>query len=355
MTLLTAGTRISPTLVVDRFIGQGAYAEVHRVDHEYLGWQAVKLFKQVASLDQTREMLEEARLLSTLGHANIVRLFDAGTVTTPEGVRGWFTMEYVVGGNLERLVSSHRGIVPVDVVVTVLEQTAAGLAVAHAQSPPVVHRDLTLANILVGYDGAGLRVRISDFGLAKKADPFTLLASAQGTCAFLAPEVLRDEGYSCAADVWSLGTVAYRLLTNRFPYDDGDPLSSWSAARFRRPLLPPSRFNVDVGDDLDGLVLSMLDVDRGRRPSDAVALVERLHDLRGHAGRTRRPPSEPEPPRTEQDVAAAGMAVRAHALATDPAQLDRAADLLEEAISLSPRLLAHHLPHLLVWRRGVMM
>ena len=97
--LLSTGDRVSDTLVIDRLLGEGAFAEVHRVKHEFLGWQAMKLFKRVASLDETRRMLEEARLLSTLGHPNIVRLFDASTVSTPEGMRGFFTMEYVAGGS----------------------------------------------------------------------------------------------------------------------------------------------------------------------------------------------------------------------------------------------------------------
>ncbi|HEX8347276.1 MAG TPA: hypothetical protein VF657_21440, partial [Actinoplanes sp.] len=62
MTLLKPGDRVSETLVVDRMLGEGAFAEVHRVRHRYLGWQAMKVFKRVASTAQTRAMLGEARL-----------------------------------------------------------------------------------------------------------------------------------------------------------------------------------------------------------------------------------------------------------------------------------------------------
>ncbi|MGQ0576471.1 MAG: serine/threonine-protein kinase [Pseudonocardia sp.] len=353
MTLISPGTRISPTLVAERLLGEGAYAEVHRVVHEYLGWQAMKLFKQVTSLERTRELLDEARLLSTLGHANIVRLFDAGTVSTADGVRGFFTMEYVVGGSLERLVESHRAAVPVDVAVEVLAQVAAGLAVAHDQAPPIVHRDLTLANILVGYDASGMRIRISDFGLAKHADPFTGLASAQGTYAFLAPEVLRGEGYGCHSDVWSLGTIAYLLLTNHFPFDDGNPMSSYSLARFRRPLLAPSRFNDEVDAALDDLVLAMLAVDPRERPASAVDLAGPLSELRAGGGRVGAATAAVDS--TPPDEHAQRLADEAVALARHPATLNQAADLMEEAVTLAPRLRAEHLPQLVLWRRGVMM
>jgi serine/threonine protein kinase len=188
-TLLTRGQRINSALVVDRRLGEGAFAEVYRVRHHILGWQALKLFKHVASPAATSRMFDEARILSTLGHPNIIRVFGAGTVQTSEGVRGCITMEYVAGGSLERLAASHAGAVPVGEATAVLRQAAEGLAVAHERQHPIVHRDLSLANVLITYDESGLRVKVSDFGLAKVTDPGTMAASAQGTVAYMPPEV----------------------------------------------------------------------------------------------------------------------------------------------------------------------
>jgi serine/threonine protein kinase len=198
--LLRQGQRINSALVVDRRLGEGAFAEVYRVRHHILGWQALKLFKHVASLEATSRMLDEARILSTLGHPNIIWVFDAGTVRTSEGVRGYITMEYVEGGSLERLVESHAGVVPVGEVTAVLRQAAEGVAVAHERPHPIVHRDLSLANVLITYDETGLRVKVSDFGLAKETDPGTMAASAQGTVACMPPEALR----------WSSGPLSSR-------------------------------------------------------------------------------------------------------------------------------------------------
>ncbi|MDG4787793.1 protein kinase [Micromonospora sp. WMMD1102] len=345
--MLASGDRVTETLVVDRLLGEGAFAEVHRVRHEYLGWQAMKVFKQVVSLDETRTLLEEARLLSTLGHPNIVRVFDAGTVRTSNGVRGFFTMEYVAGGSLERLIRAHAPAMPVELAVEAAEQIAAGLTVAHEQDPPILHRDLTLANILVGYDGSGLRVRVSDFGLAKRADPFTMLASAQGTFAFMAPEVLRREGYSRASDVWSVGTIGYLLLTGRLPYDDGAPLSSYSPGRFARAPLPPSRYHPEVDPELDRIILSALQVDPADRPASAGVLAAELRDRRlgGAASGRGGPP----------DARARRLATEALALARQAGQLDRAAELMAEALELAPDLRARYQPRLALWRRGVTM
>ncbi|MFD7517836.1 serine/threonine-protein kinase [Streptomyces niveus] len=391
MTLLVSGDRVSDTLVIDRSLGEGAFAEVHRVRHEYLGWQAMKLFKRVASKEETVRMLDEARLLSTLGHPNIVRVFDANTVRTPEGVRGFFTMEYVAGGSLERLAAAHKSMVPRDLVAEVVTQIASGLAVAHDQDPPIVHRDVTMANVLVGYDGTGMRVRVSDFGLAKRADPFTHLASAQGTYAFMAPEVMRNQGYSCASDVWSVGVIAYLLLTNRFPFHQGgEEFSSFSFGRFNRSLLPPSSYNDEVDAELDRIVLAMLELDPQNRPATAQvlgdALRERAEAMAGAgaaagdsvgdsagdsvggaaasggsavsvtsagsakaAGSARSAVNRPPTQRARR------LAEEALELARSPGELDRAADLMEEAVNLSPYLRDLHLSKLTLWRRGVMM
>jgi serine/threonine-protein kinase len=354
MGLLSPGDRVGEALVVDRFLGEGAFAEAYRVEHAYLGRQALKLFKQVASEQESRALLDEARLLSTLGHPNIVRIFDAGTVRTPAGRRGWFTMEYVPGGTLQRFAAGHRPAVPTPIATEVITQVASGLALAHDQDPPILHRDLTTANILVGYDGTGLRVRISDFGLAKRADPFTMLASAQGTYAFRAPEVLRGIGYSRPGDVWAVGTIAYLLLTNHLPFDTAGPFEPLRMARFRRPLLPPSSYNESVDADLDAIVLAALEVDRTRRTQGARELLDGLlarggnsalrpyapSGTAGHAG----PPSE----------RARRLVEEARALARTPGELPRAADLLEEAVGLSPRLRERHLETLILWRRGVL-
>lgn len=337
MALLNSGDRVTATLVIDRLLGEGAFAEVHRVRHEHLGLQAMKLFKRVASLEETHEMLDEARLLSTLGHPNIVRLFDAGTVRTPQGLRGYFTMEYVPGGSLESLYTAYPRGIPKDLAVRVTEQLAGGLALAHEQDPPVVHRDLTPANVLIGYEGSAVRIRVSDFGLAKRADPVTRLASGRGTLAFMAPEVLGYRGHSCASDVWSMGTIAYLLLTGRLPYGEGLGLS-----RFDRMLLPPSRYNDDVDRRLDEIIVATLALDPRDRPATAGELSAALSERRAAV----------EGPPDERARRIAAEALRLYRV---PGQLGRATELMEEAVELWPPLRELHLSRLVLWRRGVIM
>ena len=98
--MLQDGQVIRETYEVERFLGEGACAEVYRVKHRFLGRQAMKVFKRVGmSLNEIEEMLGEAILLSQIGHPNIVRVFDANVLQSSRGVCGYFTMENIPGGS----------------------------------------------------------------------------------------------------------------------------------------------------------------------------------------------------------------------------------------------------------------
>jgi serine/threonine protein kinase len=103
MPLLQEGQIIRDTYEVERFLGEGAFAEVFRVKHRFLGRQATKVFKRGGmTIKEIEDMLGEAIMLSRLGHPNIVRVFDANVLRTEHGLYGFFTMENVPGGSLEK-------------------------------------------------------------------------------------------------------------------------------------------------------------------------------------------------------------------------------------------------------------
>jgi eukaryotic-like serine/threonine-protein kinase len=212
MRLLREGQLVGDTYEVEKFLGEGAFAEVYRVKHRFLGRQAMKVFKMAhITLEETRDILGEAAILSRIGHPNIVRVFHADLTNTESGRSAFFTMEYVAGGSLENFWKSFGvAFVPVETSVDIMRQVCRGLSVAHGEKPPIVHRDIAPQNILIGYDATGLRVRVSDFGLAKRVNPLTLLVSARGRRRFKAPEVFRKGGNdSCAGDVWALGCTLH--------------------------------------------------------------------------------------------------------------------------------------------------
>lgn len=368
MPLLEEGQTVRDTYEVEVLLGEGAFAEVYRVKHRFMGRQAMKVFKLVGmTLDETVRMLEEPILLSRINHPNIVHVFDANVTETSKGICGFYTMEYVAGGNLERFWRSHGSrFVPVETSVHLIRQVCRGLALAHAERPPIVHRDVKPQNILVGYDATGLSARLSDFGLAKRVNPLTMLATSRGTRAFKAPEALRDwQKDSCAGDVWALGMTLYLLLTDRMPFSDLTDFDDTDFTRFERPLVPPSQLNAAVDSALDRIVARALSLDPHVRYGTALALLEDLEPWRP------RPIGEPaknlfwgQPsdvsksalgaPSSADERAARAMATEALRLAREAGRLGDAADLMEGAFNKWPGLRDEYEYQVKFWRRGVL-
>ncbi|WP_007519663.1 serine/threonine-protein kinase [Pseudofrankia saprophytica] len=296
MPLLGEGQVIRDTYRVERFLGEGAFAEVYRVRHPFLGRQAMKVFRRPGlSTNDIEKALGEAVLLSRLGHPNIVRVFDANTLETSSGVFGYFTMEYVPGGTLADHLAAHRGFLPVAEAVDIAVQVCRGLAVAHQKNPPIIHRDIKPQNLLMGHDGDATRVLVSDFGLARAVNPWTLMASTRGTMAFKAPETFLDpRGDSRAGDVWAIGSVLYLLLTAQMPHPElvaADPLAgAWYTGR----LIPPRELRYVVDERLEKIVTRSLALDPSQRHVSAPELLTDLESWRTPAAPVP-PPSVPPP------------------------------------------------------------
>ena len=385
MPLLSEGQSIRDTYEVERFLGEGAFAEVYRVRHRFLGRQAMKVFKKEGmSASEVEKMLSEAILLSRIGHPNIVRVFDANVMETDAGLRGYFTMENVAGGTLDAFWRSFGSrLLPVPTAVDLARQICRGLAVAHSESPPVIHRDIKPQNILVGYEASGLRARISDFGLARQVNPLTLLASAAGTLPFKPPEVFESaRSDSPAGDVYAVGVTLYLLLSDCFPYEIGPDFSTIAPSDFDTPPRPLSELNLDVDTALSDIVMRCIRRDRAERYPDARALLaaleswhakaqgersrgEKTHaegaknaEKKSHAESAKSAESVPSraPKSTPQDLARASeMARLALKTAREDGRLAEAADLMEEAFNLQPGLRDKYASRVKLWRAGVSM
>lgn len=364
--ILQEGQQVSTTYTVERFLGEGAFAEVYRVRHRYLGRQALKIFKRSGmSAKEIEEMLIEPIMLSQIGHPNIIRVFDANVVETPHGYHGYFTMEYVAGGSLESFWKSFGvELMPTATAIDIITQATRGIAVAHNERPPIVHRDIKPDNILVGYDASGLRVRVSDFGLAKRANPLTLLVSARGARIFKAPEVFSDpQADSCRGDVWAMGCTLYLLLTDRFPFQDstGGPLID--EASFRRCAVPPSTYNPQVGNLLDQIACRCLEVDPEDRYPSAKELLKDLEKWKP-APEGKKPESKVLSADSQKSALgelssldqakAREMADKALRMAKRADRLAEAADLMEEACNKWPDLRQEYAYQIRLWRKGIM-
>jgi eukaryotic-like serine/threonine-protein kinase len=367
MRLLKEGETIRDTYEVERFLGEGAFAEVYRVKHKFFGRQALKIFKR-SGMEESEicDALSEAVMLSRIGHPNIIRVFEANVLAIEKRMFGYFTMENIAGGSLDKFWRSYRGrLVPVETTVDLIRQVCRGLTVAHQASPPVIHRDIKPQNILVGYEADGLRARVSDFGLAKSVNPLTLLATAAGTLQFKPPEAFsKQKGDSCAADVWGVGTTMYLLLTDRLPFNFPQEVS-WNSQRlFEEELVPPSEFNADVNRGLDNIVCKCLSKEPEHRYVTAKELLVALESWSPKEERRLRNLSSSQPDfskaalgspapsphrRSERDILKRAFSLR------DEGRLADAADALEEALNKAPELRERYANQVKLWRCGISM
>src|SRR5215213_8085650 len=121
--LLNEGDTLGRTYTVERFLAAGAFAEVYRVMHRFLGRQALKVFKLLGTMEETEHALEEPLVLSRIRHRNVIQVFDADVIETAEGTRGFFTMEYVAGGSLHDFWRGYADqFVPIDITIDIVKQ-----------------------------------------------------------------------------------------------------------------------------------------------------------------------------------------------------------------------------------------
>ena len=210
------GMRLGSWRVVE-FIGRGGMGAVYlaeRADGQYEQRVALKIVGSSSQHSPASVRFKaETHILGRLSHPNIARLLDAGF--TPEGC-AYLVMEYVDGSPVTTYCDEHR--------LTVEDRLRVFLAVAnatqHAHQSLVVHRDLKPSNIMVSRDG---EVKLLDFGIAKLLEANHPLADQTTpelralTPAYAAPEQLRGEPVTTAADVYVLGAVLYELLAASRP------------------------------------------------------------------------------------------------------------------------------------------
>ncbi|MBN2547795.1 MAG: serine/threonine protein kinase [Anaerolineales bacterium] len=364
--LLKDGQVIGQSYTIERFLGEGAFAEVYRVRHRFLGRQAMKVFKATGmSIEEIEQMLQEAVLLSQIHHRNIIQVFDANIAETSKGLCGYFTMEYLAGGSLDHHWKSFGlKLMPVENAVDIVRQASRGIAVGHSEKPPIVHRDIKPQNMLIGYDAGGMRVCVSDFGLAKRANPMTLMVSAKGTRVFKAPETFKDyQKDSCMGDVWALGCTLYLLLTDRFPFGDPGQASLVDDFNFDQPLIPPSQLNIQVDPGLDQIVCRCLAIHPKNRYPSAIQLLADLEKWKpvepGSISPAKMVITETNkdalgPVSSPNQSEARGMVEKALKLARRADRLSEAADLMEEAFNKWPDLREEYEWQVTLWRRGVM-
>jgi serine/threonine-protein kinase len=260
-------------------LGTGGMGEVYLAEHALLRRPcAVKLIRPERAGDPRNLARFEREVQATvaLSHPNIVEVFDYGR--TADGTF-YYVMEYLPGLNLEQLVRRH-GPLPPGRVIHLLRQVCSALQEAHASG--LIHRDIKPSNIQVCQRGGRHDLaKLLDFGLVQthglKQDgqQLTQEGAIAGTPAYMSPEQGAGKDLGASSDLYSLGAVAYFLLTGRPPFVRDSAVQTL-AAHLGEPVVAPDRHRPDVPADLQAVVLRCLEKDPASRYRGADELAQAL-------------------------------------------------------------------------------
>ncbi len=256
-------------------IGQGAMGVVYRARHALLRRPtAVKMLDPEKMNDEAIQRFErEVQITCQLNHPATVVIYDYGR--TPEGVF-YYAMEYLDGIDLQKLVEQY-GPQPPGRVIRVLLQVCGSLYEAHTQG--LVHRDIKPANIMLNRRGGEPDVvKVLDFGLVK--DLTSRRGGEQGlagTPLYMSPEAIQSPlAVDARSDIYSVGAVAYFLLTGCLVFDAAD-LSQLLEMHVERMPEPPAKYaKSELSPEFEYAVLACLEKSPARRPQTARELAKLL-------------------------------------------------------------------------------
>ncbi|MDV8001867.1 Stk1 family PASTA domain-containing Ser/Thr kinase [Rhodococcus sp. IEGM 1408] len=255
---------------LDAVIARGGMSIVHLATDERLERHvAVKLLDPVLAGDRAfvDRFTLEARSVARLSDPGIVQVFDQGI----EGDTAFLVMELVPGGTLRELLDE-RGPMPPYAAAAVLRPLLGALREAHESG--LVHRDIKPENVLISTSGA---VKLADFGLVRAVaeSRATSRSVVMGTAAYLSPEQITGADTDRRSDLYSLGVLAYEMLTGEPPFS-GDSSIAVAYRRLETDVPAPSDQSDTIAEDLDHLVLRST----RRSPQDRYADAgEMLDDL----------------------------------------------------------------------------
>ena len=300
---------------IERRVGGGATSDVFLATQLSLGRPvALKILKDELARDETylKRFLQEARAAARLEHPNIVRVYEVGVATLGGETRRDFSVEtfdgggsktrksrrfgrrlgasaknyrfiaqeYVDGMSLQRFLrGGARASIPQ--TFSALEQIAAALK--RAANAGVVHRDVKPENVLLDANGT---IKVVDFGLARldgnvgaTSATLTRTGFAMGTPLYMSPEQARGGKIDSRSDIYSLGIVAYRMLTGTAPFSGDAPLAVILKHLNERPR-PIEELRPDAPPALVALIRRMIEKKPSDRPESPDVLLDALRSAR---------------------------------------------------------------------------
>jgi len=268
------GSTVAGYSLLER-VGEGGTATVYRAQHPERGVTAVKVLRQKLRGDRTavQRFLREAAFGARVQHPTVVKTFDFGEA---DGLH-YLALEWAEGELLVKFVR-RSGPLAVPLAAEIIKQIAEGIGTAHAAG--IIHRDLKPENII--YDPRTQRARLLDFGIARDADAkpeerLTRTGFFVGTLQYVAPEALSGELVGEAADIYSVATIAYFLLTTQLPYQAKSPRELFHQLLTQPPVnLNSARRDLSFPRPIEDAVMKGLSREPAKRQPNVVAFAQDL-------------------------------------------------------------------------------
>jgi serine/threonine protein kinase len=304
--------RLGPYRVL-RLLGGGGMGMVFAAEDPQLGRQiALKVLQPALAADTAarQRFLREARAMAVLEHDHVAAIHQVGE---DRGVP-YLAMPLLKGETLENRLR-RAGPPPLAEALRIGAEIAEGLTAAHDRG--LVHRDIKPANVWLEERGSAAgdrgssvedrgsrmgssatltpnprppgpnprppaRVKVLDFGLARPlgSSELSVPGSVLGTPHYMSPEQARGEPLDPRSDLFSLGTILYRMTTGRLPFTGGNLLAVLREVQEHEPA-PPRTLRPDLSEGLDRLIRHLLTKDRAGRPASAAEVARALRDLGG--------------------------------------------------------------------------
>ena len=244
-----------------RVLGAGATSKVYEGTHSTLSrLVAVKMLSHTLAYDRDflKRFVEEADMIAGLAHPNIVQIYDL-----EEAYGTYFIiLEIVSGRSLEQILQERPNLSPEEALGVLCRL---GSALSHAHSKGIVHRDVKPGNCIVNEQGG---VKLMDFGISRRHTSETEAdATIEGSPAYIAPEVVSGKKMDGRVDIYSLGAMAFKLVTGRnvFPLDTVPEILK---AHLTVPPPDPREFCRNLPDNLRSFILGALEKDPDKRLTD---------------------------------------------------------------------------------------
>ncbi len=236
---------------------------------------AVKMLKDEINNDaqSVKRFINESKAVAMLSHPNIVNIYDVSV----KDDRKYIVMELVDGITLKNYILK-KGVLSFHEVIGITEQIL--MALEHAHSKGIVHRDIKPQNIMMLRNGS---VKVADFGIAKlpNAETVTMTDKAIGTVFYISPEQASGKQIDRRSDIYSLGVTMYEMATGKLPFVADSPVSV-AIMQVKNTPRPPRELNPSIPVGLEQVILGAMEKNPDNRFQSAAQMLRHIAQLKSN-------------------------------------------------------------------------